>query len=87
VGLVIAAQSDDRRSFDQLRKMAGEENNRFANLAGQAWLTIYEAHSGPISQSGFQVPWKDGVDPAKLSLDDLEHAYGTSSAPIRPGLL
>jgi septal ring factor EnvC (AmiA/AmiB activator) len=47
VGLVVAAQSDDRTSYDRLKKMADEQNNRFAQLAGQAWLTIYEAHSSP----------------------------------------
>jgi hypothetical protein len=87
VGLVVAAQSDDRGSYDRLRKIADEQDNPFAKLAGQAWLTIYEAHSSPMSQGGFQVPWKEGIDPAKLSFDDLKSSYDASSAPIRPGLL
>jgi hypothetical protein len=39
------------------------------------------------AQSGFQVPWKEGVDPATLSFEDLKGAYDASPSPLRPALL
>lgn len=85
--LVVSAQSDDRASYDRLNKIAGEKENPFAALAATAWLTIYDAHNGPFSQSDFKVPWKEGVDPGKLTFTELKVAYDNASAPIKPSIL
>jgi hypothetical protein len=85
--LILVAQNDDRASFDNLRKIAGEKDNRFSALAGQAWNTIYEAHSGPMSQSGFTLPWTTGVDPSKLSLSELSKVYQSIPSSLKPALL
>ena len=84
---VLAAQGDDRRSFDKLKSMAGDKNNRFAATAGQAWNSIFEAHSGPISQDFPSPPWKPDVDPSKLALEQLSNGYENAPYQIRPMLL
>jgi hypothetical protein len=87
VGIVIAAQNGDRHSYDQLHQMAGSRSNRFSQMAGQAWLTIFEAHSNSSYPTGFKLPWKEGLDPAKLSFDDLKKAYDAAPAALKPGIL
>jgi hypothetical protein len=84
---VVAAQNDDRTSFDKLRELATLKDYPFANMAVAAWITIYEAHSSQISQSGFSLPWASGVDPAKLAFGDLSAAYQSTPAQFKPGLL
>jgi hypothetical protein len=85
--LVMEAQSDERQSYDKLRTLAEDQNYRFAKLAGQAWLTIFEAHNGPFMGSGFTIPWKPGVDPSKLSFDELINTYQSAPAPLKPAIL
>jgi hypothetical protein len=87
VMLVIAAQGDDRNSYDELQKIAAENGNSFAEMAGQIVRSVFEAHSGPLRQSGFQIPWKDGVDPSKFSYENLKEIYDLSPSALRPGLL
>lgn len=85
--LVLAAQNDDRVSFDRLETVANDKNSQFSDLAGHAWTTIFEAHSSPMSLSGFTVPWNPGLDPSKLSLTDLSLVYKSALSPIKPALL
>src|SRR5215204_6335323 len=56
-------------------------------MAGEAWLTIYEAHSGQIFSTDMEVPWKEGVDPSKFSLERLTENYNSAAPVLRPGLL
>jgi hypothetical protein len=72
---VIAAQNDDRKSFDQLKTWAQDKNYPFASAAQQAWVTILDSHASPLSQGGFNIPWNEGVDPSKLSFEQLQANY------------
>jgi hypothetical protein len=83
----LAAQADDRESFDKLRELALQKDYRFANLAANAWTLIFEAHNGPMSLSNIQTPWPQGVDPAKLSLSQLSALYQSAPTPVKPGIL
>lgn len=84
---VLAAQNDDRKSFDQLKTWAQNKNYPFANAAQQAWITILDSHASLISEGGFHVPWNEGVDPSKLSLEALIVNYKGAPANIRLGLV
>lgn len=72
---VLAAQNDDRRAFDQLKAWGEDKGYSFAQAAQQAWVTILDTHASPMSYGGFQIPWNEGVDPSKLSLEELRSNY------------
>lgn len=85
---VVAAQSDDRAAFDKLQKIAEDKSSRFVERAKQAWLAIFESHSGGMWATGFQVKWKEGIDPTKLSILELRNGYLLTPDPtVRLGLL
>jgi hypothetical protein len=84
---ILAAQNDDRVSFDRLKTIANDKDSRFSDLAGRAWNTIFDAHSNPMSLSGFTVPWNPAVDPSKLSLVELSAVYKSAQSPLKPALL
>jgi hypothetical protein len=85
--LVVAAQNDDRKSFDKLLQIAQDKANVFAERAAQAWRTIFEAHSQGMWNTGFKVDWKQGVDPTKLTLADLEAQYVRAPVNVKQALL
>jgi len=85
---VLAAQGgDDRESFDKLRAIADEVGGPFATRAESAWISVVRAHSALMSESGFTVPWKDGVDPRKFNLSILTNIYADLPTHLRPALL
>jgi hypothetical protein len=77
---VLAAQGNDRKSFDKLKVIASDKSSLFAEAAGQAWSTIYEAHSSPWAEGNFPSPWNPGVDPSKFALDQLSTIYQAAPA-------
>lgn len=85
--LILAAQNDDRLSFDKLSAIAEDKSNQFNNLAARAWETIFDAHSGPMSLSGFTMPWAPGIDPSKLTFHDLTEVFKSIPAGMKPALL
>jgi hypothetical protein len=86
-GLVIAAQNDDRTSYDRLGKIANDKQSRFAKMASDAYRTIYESHNGGMYRSNFQGFWAEGVDPSKFSFEQLQDVYKAAPAGVRPALL
>lgn len=84
---VEAAQNDDRNAFDKLEKLAEDKNNQYSSSAVRALYIILKSHSGNIYDSGFTIPWKDGLDPSRLSLLDLTKVYKSAPIFIKPGLL
>jgi len=87
---VVAAQNDDRKAFDTLKKWSEDKNNRFSSQAAQAWSTIFESHSDSMYYSNFTSPWIDGFDPSKLSLPELAQQYrhaSAQSALFKPAVL
>ena len=84
---VIAAQNDDRKSFDQLKTWAQDKNYPFSKAAQQAWMTILDSHDSAMSKGGFTIPWKEGVDPEKLSFEELQANYKEAPAHIRLGFV
>ena len=84
---VLAAQTDDRKAFDMLKKWSQDNSNPFSTGATQAWATIFESHNQPMYLSNLTVPWKDGYDPSKLSLAELIQQYRATPAQIKPAML
>lgn len=84
---VIRAQNDDREAFDELGRLSKDGTNELSMLAARAYGTIVDAHSQPFYLSGFNIPWGEGIDPSKLSLDELIVQYGMAAAWLRPGLI
>lgn len=84
--LVVSAQNDDRGAFYKLEQLSEDQSNPLSARAGQAWVTVFNAHSPAIYQS-YSVQWKPGVDPSKLSLGDLAQAYTIAAAFQKPGLI
>lgn len=85
--IVIAAQIDDRKAFDELKKRSEDKTYRFSTRAQQAWQKILDEHASPLYISGFAVPWKEGVDHAKLGLAKLREDYNSSPPYVRRALV
>lgn len=85
--IVIAAQNNDRKAFDQLGAWANDKSNPFAQRALEAYSTIMDEHSKPYFMSGYKIPWKEGFDPSSLTLDNLKDAYKTAPVNLRPAFI
>ncbi|RFP02038.1 hypothetical protein BGC31_11875 [Komagataeibacter xylinus] len=85
--LVIAAQNDNRASYDKLAKIAMDKENRFSMEAIDAYRTVARSHSSAMYTSGFKNYWKQGIDPSKFSFSDLQQIYHQTPAQIRPAIL
>jgi len=84
---VVAAQTDNRRAYDQLRRWSEDTAYPFQQAALQAALTIMDAHDPAMVRSGFAVPWKQGIDPKTLSLRQIAETYSQVPPQIRIGVL
>lgn len=85
--VVIAAQNNDRKAFDQLDAWANDKSNPFAQRALEAYSTIMDEHSKPYFMSGYKIPWKEGFDPSSLTLDNLKDAYKTAPVHLRSAFI
>ena len=84
---VIAAQNDDRNAFEQLFVWANKKSHPFSSRAAQAWNTILDEHAKPFFSSGFTVPWREGLDPSALTLNELRKTYESAPTYLKPGLI
>ncbi|MBI3811102.1 MAG: hypothetical protein HY283_02695 [Nitrospirae bacterium] len=84
---VLAAQSDNRPAFDQLVKWAMDKSSQFSATAEQAWVAVMDSHESLFMSSGFKAPWKEGVDPSKLSLSDLKTNFFSAPQYARMAIL
>ncbi len=84
---VIEAQDNNRKAFDQINIWAKDETNLFSSRAQQAYNTIMDEHSKPYFMSGTTVPWQDGVDPTKLTLQNLRGIYNSAPIYLKPALI
>jgi uncharacterized protein YoxC len=85
---VVAAQTDDRKAFDQLKKWADSPDAYpYAKEASQAWLKVVDEHSANIWNSGYTVPWKEGIDPSKLDFNFLKKEYQNAHVTLKVPLL
>jgi hypothetical protein len=84
---ILAAQNDDRRAFDQLWKWADDNTYPFQKAAVQAVQTIMDQHDPTLIRRGFTVPWKEGIEPQRLTLQELWAPYTQAVPAIRIGVI
>lgn len=84
---ITAAQTGNRKAFDQLKVWSEDRSYKFSTQALQAVNTIFEQHSQPFFRSGLQVPWKEGVDPSQLNVQQLEQNYNNAPSFLKPALI
>ncbi|HXV80089.1 MAG TPA: hypothetical protein VEG60_09440, partial [Candidatus Binatia bacterium] len=84
--IVLAAQNDDRRAFDQLEIWAKDTSFPMRKEAFAAYRTLMDNHALPMYFSR-AVPWKEGVDPAKMNLADLRGIYESAPDSLKPALV
>lgn len=86
--VVLAAQSNDRDSFDRLKRLSTDNDFSLKDRAREAWLAILNSHNMP--ELFITVDWDQGVDPSKLSLEELKRAY-SQPPPLetyrKPGII
>jgi|GEM_PF-2490780 len=75
--IVLAAQGENRMAYDQLYKWSKDVNSPFRPMASNIYAKIMDDHSNfrSIFASGFEVHWKEGVDPSKLTLEQLKQYF------------
>lgn len=84
---VVAAQTDNRPAYDQLWDWSQDDAYPFKKAAAQAYGTIMDQHNPLIISSGLSVPWKEGVEPETLTLEQLEDDYRQAPPHIRLALV
>ena len=84
---VLAAQNDDRKSFDKLAEWSNDKLFPFSDMAKSVWIKILDDHAQPFFSSGFKIPWAENIDPSKLSFTDLEKMYKSAPQYLRLPLL
>ena len=72
---VINAQNDVRKSHDKLLLWSKDKSFVLNSQAWQAWKEIVNKHNPIAYRSNRSLPWKEGVDPSKLTLSDLKRNY------------
>jgi hypothetical protein len=73
--VVISAMGEDRTAYDQLGEWAADNSFPFREQAQQVRQKIMDDHSRSIPESGFTVNWNEGVDPNKLTLEQLKQDF------------
>lgn len=85
--IVLNAQNDDRKAFDQLRTWMDKKTFLLSSQAFNAWTRILDEHNQPPMKKLPSVPWSDGTEPSELSLSDLKRYYKSINLYFRPSLI
>lgn len=90
---VLFAKADSRPALDKLKNWANDQSYPLVDAADKAWISIldsYEEHPEippDVLLPWYPVPWKDGFDPALLSLSELWSHFTTELPRYRVGVL
>jgi archaellum component FlaC len=85
--VVLGAQNDDRRAYDQLWTWAEDKSFALREAAARAVQTIMDQHDPAIVVEGHTVTWNEGVDPNKLALPELWQAFRSAPPNMRLGVV
>lgn len=78
----IMAQNDNKVAFERLQKCAEDKSCPMSVEARQALDAIIDRHTTNfLVLQGPPIPWGEGVDPAKLSIAELEAKYESFASP------
>lgn len=72
---MLAAESYERKSYDQLNTWGRESSFPYAALAVKAAQAIQA--NLEFLMLDYNVPWSQGVDPQKKGMDELLQIYGS----------
>jgi hypothetical protein len=70
---VLAAESYERKAYDQLNTWAGDSSFQYAALASKAAQAIQA--NVEFLMLDYKLSWNQGVDPTKFGMDDLIRYY------------
>lgn len=73
--VVIAAQNHDRAAFEQLKVWAEDKLFPYHEKSAQAFRKIMEDHQPVFGRAPIDATWREGIDPSKLTLQQLRMAY------------
>lgn len=74
VELITEAQNDNRDAFDDLKRIAEDKSNPFSQRAASARRSIFISVASELVLSS-PPSWRLGVDPSKLTLEQLQSDY------------
>lgn len=76
---MASAQNNDRKAFDQLEYWSKDSSHPFSQRSKQAWKAIVDSYARTMFME-HRVPWNDGVDPSKLTVETLQQQYDLQTA-------
>jgi hypothetical protein len=84
--VALAAQTGNRKAFDEIRRIADSQKPPFSGMALQVFKEIMSKNTPSMYMRPGDPPWKEGVNPKKLLIGDLKASY--DAAPnLRPNIL
>jgi hypothetical protein len=84
---VLAAQNDSRAAYDQLWQWKDDSAYPLQNFAAQAVQAIMDQHDMTTPSRIFDVPWKEGIYPQQLTIEQLRDLFQQSPPEIRAGIV
>lgn len=85
--VVMAAQNDDRKAFDQLETWSSDKKYKYFDQAEKAWVSILNMHNAPFMQTGLTFPWNSGIDPTKIQASELGSMYRKIPTHLKPAFI
>lgn len=85
--IVLAAQNDNRKAYDQLWGWSKDSSFPFQKSATQAVQSIMDKHHPAIVRGSFKVEWNEGIEPDKLPLSELQRQFFSAPPHIRLGIM
>jgi hypothetical protein len=73
--VLIAAESDDWEAFHQIAQWADDIKHPLHDVALKALVKIRISFATPVTRGYVNAQWREGVDPAKMSLSELMAAF------------
>jgi hypothetical protein len=72
---IIEAQTDNREAFDRLVSLSNDATFPLTAIAKQAYLSVLMEEDGKLFIERSTPEWAQGVDPEKISIDQLITEY------------
>ena len=72
---VVAAQSNDRSAFEQLKTWSEDSSLPYRHKAHVALRKVMQSYNPAITGEPVDFPWKEGFDPSRLSIRDYTTLY------------
>jgi hypothetical protein len=84
--LVLMAQGGDRPSYDAIGRIAADKGDPNSIVAGYTYQTVSAQHDSALSYT-YKVDWKPGLDPSKLTFQQIANSLMQASGSTKIGAL